>query len=226
MSDSLIKINDIISYVKSSKEPLSSDVVLIEGKENTWIFDVGHSDEAFNVINGIKRHKCAVLSHFHEDHIGNIGRILEDECKDITLYVSKQTYKYTKCGILVNETIEIDDGVKIKIFPIPSSHSKGCLGVEINGEFAFLGDAIYPTYKNGNKEYNAQLLKEQIDVISSLSADKLFLSHEDRAIINRNVIVAFLKSIYIKRNPKENMIVIEEKNKIKKNFEEYEKYSK
>ena len=38
------KINDRISYIKASMEPLSSDVILIEGEEYTYLFDVGKEE--------------------------------------------------------------------------------------------------------------------------------------------------------------------------------------
>ena len=38
----VIRINDRISYIKASTEPLSSDVILIEGDEYAYFFDVGN----------------------------------------------------------------------------------------------------------------------------------------------------------------------------------------
>lgn len=223
----LVSFNDRIKYIKASENPLSSDVIFIEGDENIWVFDVGCTDESYEVICNTRRHICAILSHFHKDHIGNIGRLIEAKNGDITLFVSKQTYKYTDFGEIVDGgPIEIDDGVKIKIFPIPSSHSKGCLGLEINDEFAFLGDAIYPTYENGDKVYNAQLLKEQLEVLKSLKAQRFYLSHEDRQFINGNVIILFLRNIYERRNPKESKIVVKDKRQGDRETEKYKEYER
>ena len=51
------KINDYIKYIESTDEPLSSNVFFIEGKENTYIFDVGRNDEAYNEIQNINKNK-------------------------------------------------------------------------------------------------------------------------------------------------------------------------
>jgi len=201
-------IDEKISYINWSEEPLSSDVIIVKGNESTWIFDVGQTDEAYEEIMSIKGHKNIVLSHFHVDHIGNIKRLTEADGDNISLYVSKQTYKYTNKGIVVDKPLELCDGVKIRIIPIPSSHSKGCLALEINDEYAFLGDAIYPTYRDDKREYNSQLLKEQIELLESLSAGQFYLSHDCKPFVGKKVIVLFLKSIYEKRNVSENKILI------------------
>lgn len=199
----LNKINDKISYVHWSEGPLSSDVIIIKGINSTFIYDVGMSDEAYDEINKIEGHKNIVLSHFHADHIGNMKRLMDNVREDITLYVSKQTFKYTNAGIIVDNELELDDDVRIKIIPIPSSHSKGCLALEVNDEWLFLGDSIYPKYKDGKRGYNIQLLKAQIDILNRLSADKFYLSHDNKVFEEKRVIVTFLESIYAKRNPKD-----------------------
>jgi len=201
-------IDEKISYINWSEDPLSSDVIIIKGDESTWIFDVGQADDAYEEIIGIKGHKNIVLSHFHVDHIGNIKRLIEADGENISLYVSKQTYKYTNKGNVVDKPLELNDGVKIRIIPIPSSHSKGCLALEINDEYAFLGDAIYPTYRDDKREYNSQLLKAQIEVLESLRANQFYLSHDSKPFVGKKVIVLFLKSIYDKRNVNENKIII------------------
>ena len=39
-----IKITEQISYIKASDEPLSADVILVEGKEYLYVFDVGNNE--------------------------------------------------------------------------------------------------------------------------------------------------------------------------------------
>lgn len=205
-----MELNDKISYMTATNNPLSSDVIFIKGDENTWIYDVGHSDEALDAINEVKGHKNIVLSHFHADHIGNIKRLDLENRDDITLYVSKQTYKYTSFGEIVEDEISICDGVQLKIIPLPSSHSKGCLALEVDREYVFLGDAIYPTYREDRREYNSQKLKEQLDVLEGILATNFYLSHSsNKHILSKKVILMFIKSIYAKRNSHENLIVIE-----------------
>lgn len=212
-------INDRISYIKSSEDPLSSDVIFIKGDSNTWIFDVGQSDEAFEEIKAKRGHKNIILSHFHADHIGNIGRLMDAAGDNITIYVSKQTQKYTQkhtqrypsSEVLVEGEILLSDGVDIRIVPMPSSHAKGCLALDVDGDYAFLGDSIYPMGKDGKRVYNVQKLKEQMAVVDGLQAGQLYLSHEDRPIIAKRAIAKFLESVFERRNSQDVFIELKDK---------------
>ena len=95
----IIRICDRISYIKASEEPLSADVGIVEGDECVWLFDLGCSDDAVNEINSIEKPKNAVISHFHPDHMGNLGRV------DIAeVFLGANTFKYAKCGTVVDTT--------------------------------------------------------------------------------------------------------------------------
>ncbi|MDO4188469.1 MAG: MBL fold metallo-hydrolase [Lachnospiraceae bacterium] len=251
-----VEISDRIEYIVSSESPLSSDVVFVKGDKATWIFDVGASDEAYEAISkaiceellNLRRGVNIVISHFHEDHMGNLQKIMKhardvqksresnsetsDEssmCKSVNLYVSRYTCKHCKADTIdedfvtiVDEQVTVDDGVKIHIFPIPSTHSKGCLCLEVGDEIIFMGDSIFPSYKmirDGESEmgtsydlyeknseyrkqvkvYNVQHLKEQIDLLKMLLGTNVFLSHEKRPLVKKAIIVRFLESVYAKR---------------------------
>ncbi|MBQ3500781.1 MAG: hypothetical protein IJA70_05090, partial [Oscillospiraceae bacterium] len=107
----------------------------------------------------------------------------------------------------VADDIFIDDGVKIHIFPLPSSHAKGSVGLE-TGDYAFLGDATYATMKQGRVCYNASVLKEEITVLKNLSAKFFLISHDEKFIRPKEEIIAELEEIYSKRDPKESFIWI------------------
>ena len=198
----IIRICDRISYIKASEEPLSADVGIIEGDECVWLFDLGCSDDAAETINGIEKPKNAVISHFHPDHMGNLGKVNFSE-----VFLGANTFKYAKCGTVVDKDIFIDDGMKIHIFPLPSSHAKGSLGME-TGEYAFLGDGTYATIKQGKVCYNASVLKEEIAVLKKLSAKFFLVSHDEKFIRGREEVIAELEEIYSKRDPKESYIWI------------------
>ena len=72
-----IKINDKISYIKASENPLSADVGIINVCGATWLYDVGSNEDITKLLCGEYN---VVLSHFHTDHIGNIDKI---RAKDI-----------------------------------------------------------------------------------------------------------------------------------------------
>ena len=70
-----IKVTEHISYIKASDNPLSADVILIEGQEYLYVFDVGNNEQVAEYLNSLPKKKRVILSHFHTDHMGNIGRV-------------------------------------------------------------------------------------------------------------------------------------------------------
>ena len=197
-------INEKISYIESIDFPLSADIGIVRDGSSTWLYDVGNGENVISELNG--RYNV-VLSHFHPDHIANINRI---NIKN--LYVSKETFKY-----ISKEKIEVDNITivtepinigNIHIFPLPSSHAKGCLGLEID-EYVFVGDALYSKSKNNSNFYNAQLLKQEIDVLSNLSATFLLASHFKGLARNRGEVLNELREIYSMRKVNSSEIYIE-----------------
>ncbi len=198
----IIKINDRISYIKATENPLSADVGIIEGDKFIWFFDIGADESVPVLLNTFIKPKRAVISHFHPDHMGNFEHI---ELENI--YLGANTFKYTKSGTVVDKDIFIDDGIGIHIFPLPSSHTKGSLGMEI-GDYAFLGDATYSTMKQGKVCYNVSVLKEEIVVLKNLSASFFLISHDKKFVRTKEEVIGKLEEIYKKRDPKESYIWI------------------
>ena len=199
----IIKINDRISYIKATEKPLSADVGIVCGDEFVWIFDVGADELVPMELKSIEKLKNAVISHFHPDHMTNLDKMEFSE-----IFLGANTFKYAKKGKTVEKDIFIDDGIKIHIFLLPSSHAKGSIGLEA-GEYAFLGDAAYATMKRGKVCYNASVLKEEITVLKSLSAKYFLLSHDEKFIYPKDEVIKNLEEIYSKRDPKESYIFIE-----------------
>lgn len=185
-----IRITEAISCIPASENPLCADIGIIRESGHTWLYDVGNGEEN---IAGLKGSYRVVLSHFHQDHTGNIGKICAEE-----LYVSKETCAHVHAGTIVDSDIFVGN---LHIFPLPSSHTKGCLGLEINSSYAFVGDALYSRVKNGCYLYNAQLLQEEIAVLKSLKAPILLVSHFPGLIRKRDEVIAELEEIYAMRNP-------------------------
>lgn len=199
----LIELNDYISYFPSSKDPLSSDVVFIKARDCTWVYDVGASKEAALEVEKVCRKKHVVLSHFHPDHVWNLVRTSRSE-----VYVSENTKKYVKTGTVVDENLNFEGGGKcpdIRIFEVPSSHAKGCLGL-LCGDYAFLGDATYARENFGHKTYNAQLLKALIDLINELDAKFFCLSHTRAFVHTKENVLEMLESIYDLRDKSKSEI--------------------
>lgn len=200
-----ILIDGRLSYWKAMQEPLSADIGVVEGDRYTWIFDVGNRPEAVDCIRSLPGPKRVVLSHFHQDHIGS-WREIEFQ----TLYQGAHTFRYTGVGEIVRGSLTLEDGVKIRLFEIPSSHAKGCIGMEVDGKYAFLGDAVYCTAKNtqGRPAYNANLLADEIEVLRGVKAPYFLLSHNDAFIRKKEDVLAELEEIYARRDPQSAYIFI------------------
>ncbi len=189
----LINLTPEISYLPSVENPISSDVIFIkpEGSDTTWIFDVGTSSEAAELIKAVEGKKNIVISHFHPDHILNLLKVKCDN-----LYVTKYTKKYTRAGIIVDEDLSFSDG--IKIYQIPSSHSKGSLVLEYK-DYVFLGDATYCHFRLSAREYNVQLLEQMIKKMEEIQAPNFCLSHDKTFIQPKESVLRIYKKILARR---------------------------
>lgn len=199
-----VKLNENIFYLPASDKPLSCDVVFIKTNETTWIFDVGSNKESSELINSVEGKKNIVISHFHPDHTFNLLKVNYDN-----LYVTKYTKKYTIKGTIVESVTKFDENPEITILELPSSHAKGCLCL-VCGEYAFLGDGTYAKPKKGNHVYNAQLLKQMIDVLESLDVKYFCLSHDENFVQNKDAVIKLYKAIYSRRSENNPIISVED----------------
>lgn len=192
-----IAISKKISYIPCSEDPLSADIGIIREKETVWLYDVGNGERS---ISGLKDSYHIVLSHFHQDHVGNLGKFRAEK-----LHVSRETYRHIRQGTIVDSEFSIGN---LHIFPLPSSHAKGCLGLEIDGKYAFVGDALYGKMKGDCCVYNAQLLKEQIAALKRLQAPYLLVSHVPGLVREKDAVIAELEAIYETREHNNAMILV------------------
>lgn len=200
----MLRLTERISYLPASLEPLSSDIGFVHGDRYEWIFDLGSNEEALHIVQEIDREKNVILSHFHKDHTDNLKRISYDN-----LYCGDYTKKKFGKGIEVKAPITFEDGVRITMFPLPSLHSKGAVGLEVDEEYAFLGDVVYGMMKNGKAVFNINLLKEMILVLESLKAEKFLISHDAAFIKSKEEVIAELNKLYKMRRPGEAYVVLE-----------------
>ena len=192
-----IDITEKISYIEATEEPLSADIGIIKSDGMTWLYDVGSSDECLPELNV----SCnIVLSHFHQDHTGNIDKLNDGE-----IFASKETFAHIHKGTVVSQSVHIGN---LHIFPLPSSHAKGCLGLEVDDTYAFVGDALYCKAKNGRYVFNAQVLKDEIDVLKKLRASFLLVSHYKGLIRKKEDVIAELETIYKMRTANSPEIIV------------------
>lgn len=189
-----IILESYLSYIDAMEEPLSSNVVIMKGREKTWIYDVGNSEMVAYELMKLQPISI-ILSHFHPDHISNLRYLTFDQ-----LLQGKHTQRYTHTGSIIESEQLIQDGdLTLRIFPFPSSHAKGSLAVIVNETYCLLGDALYPTMKAGESVYNAGLLLEQIRILEQLNVEYALLSHHKPFVKKREIIVKWLRSIYENR---------------------------
>ena len=189
-------ITDRISFLPSSEDPLSADVYVIRGDEQSYVVDVGSCDEAYELINGLGK-RTIIITHFHDDHMKNLQRL---DVSDQELFLTAQdrqalgAYAPSKQGTIVESQVEINDGIKLIIAPIPSSHAKGSLGVIVDDEYLLIGDAFYCSAKG----YNVSLLSDEIRALKALSFTKVIMSHDEK-IYSRDEVISQLEEIYGRR---------------------------
>ncbi|MCM1299464.1 MAG: hypothetical protein NC203_10200 [Firmicutes bacterium] len=194
-------VNGRISYIEATEAPLSADVGIIRAGDITWIFDVGNGEDIAEKIGGIAGEKYAVISHFHADHTSNLEKISYTR-----LYGGGFTCKRLGSGIPVEHDLYVGD---VHLFPIPSTHSKGCIGLEL-GDCAFLGDSTYAANIEGKAAYNAGLLQETVKTLQGLRAEKFLLSHSKPFVQPRDRVIAKLETVYSYRKKNKPYIFIEE----------------
>ena len=164
--------------------------------------------------NAARLAKNVVISHFHRDHLLNVQRMCGGEISlDIdALYVGAYTSKTfgeieDVAKNVVMEPLSFDDGVQIRILPMPNSHAKGSLALVVD-DYVFLGDATYPMVGHGAPDvYNVQILGEQIKLLKLLTSTRFCLSHKRGLVRDKTSVIQFLESVYARRQKNENYIV-------------------
>jgi len=200
----IVEIAPGITYLPATLRPFSCDVVFIKTNKATWIFDVGMSGAAAEAINAVEGPKKVVLSHFHPDHIFNLGKVKFDE-----LYVGANTRKYTFKGTVVTGSMKFDEEPQINLYEIPSSHAKSCLCLGV-GDYLFTGDGTYCKEKLLAHSYNTQLLKAEIEFLESVDYKYVCLSHDKHFVQDRQALINLHKEIYDRRKPGEPNISVED----------------
>ena len=193
------QISDKISYIPATEDPLSADIGIIREGGQTWLYDVGEGAAAIDGLTGIFQ---VVLSHFHQDHTGNLQKLHIQN-----LYVSDETQRHTGIGTVVNGDLYFG---ALHLFPLPSSHCKGCLGLEVEGRYAFVGDALYCKTKNGAYTFSVQLVHDLLAVLKRLTAPDLLVSHFPGMVRPRAEVIAELEALYAMRQPGNNEILLRE----------------
>ncbi len=192
-----IPICEGIWYIPGSSDPLSAEIGMVQDGETAWLYDVGCDKRAIPKLPDGCR---VVLSHFHPDHTGNLGKIRARE-----LYVSAETKRHVHAGTVVESDTRVGE---LRIFPLPSSHCKGCLGLEVRESYAFVGDALYCRTRGDFYVFDVQLLQQEIAVLKQLKAPYLLVSHYKGLVRRTDAVIAELEEIYSLRKKDSTEILI------------------
>ena len=156
-----------IFRVPPVREPLSSDVFVVEGEKRCYVFDVGTSDAAYEAVRGLPKPVWVFLSHFHRDHIGNMSRLNPER-----VLGGVRTRKYVENCLPVEKDMLVEDGVRILVQPIVCPHTPGSIIMTVNDTYTFLGDAPYARPGEGRGE-----AKGMLNVLKKLNTRYLIASH-------------------------------------------------
>lgn len=182
-------LTEKIKYLPAVDNPLSADVFFVEGDKRCYIYDVGNNEDSLRHINQVNKEKTIILSHYHRDHIGNI-----DDIEYCDLYVGRETYHATGKGIIVEDSVSIQDGVKIEIIHCISPHTDGSLIVNIDNEYTLIAD-LYFTRPPFDKEKAMKMVK----FLENIDTQYFVISHqEDANVVPKEKLIAELLD-YFKR---------------------------
>ena len=179
-----------IKYLPASNDPLSADVYLIDGDKYCYIYDVGNNNHSQHHINQIQKEKIVILSHYHQDHTGNIESI-----HYYNLYTGRKTQETIGKGIIVEESFTIHDGVKIDVIPCTSPHTDGSLIITVDNEYTLIADLFFT-----RPPFNKEKAEKMIASLSSINTKYFVISHwEEGKLVLKDNLVNELSELF---NPK------------------------
>lgn len=183
----MIVLTKKIKYLPASSNPLSADVFFINGDRYCYIFDVGNNDESLYCINQISKEKVIFLSHYHKDHVGNIDHITYND-----LYVGKKTYEVIGKGEIIEDTLTLNDGIKIEIFHCPSPHTDGSLIINIDNEYSLIADLFFT-----RPPFDMEKAIQMLDFLKHLRTNYFVISHqEDKKIVPKEKLIEELSTYF------------------------------
>ena len=187
VGDDMNTIGRRIRYLTASNDPLSADVYCIEGDKYCYVYDVGNDDRSLQYINQIGKEKVVVLSHHHKDHTGNIvGLHYRD------LYVGKKTYEVIGKGIIVENTLTINDGVRIDVSHCISPHTDGSLIITVDNEYTLIADLYFT-----RPPFEREKAMKMIESLRDIDTKYFVISHqEDEKVIPKDKLIAELTAYF------------------------------
>ena len=195
----IIKINNHIHLIGQDNSIVSSSIGIISGEDYSLMIDTGASSAQLKTLeSGIERKELpgniryAIITHFHPDHLLNL------KCLPLLKVVaSKNTSRYIHVDQIIDKATDLDlQDIKVTVFPLPSVHAKGSIGVYLPKEqITFIGDALCMKEKDRKPYTNKDITINMINTLRSYPTKKYILGHEPSSL-TQDQINDYLNSIY------------------------------
>ena len=205
MTENELPLFDGVSYIPAGNEPLSADIGVFRCRSGIWLFDAGYGEKPLKAVQALGTDLTVVISHFHQDHMGNVPQLPIK-----SLYGGGFTVKKLGFGNEVKEDVCIEDGLLMHILPLPSSHAKGSLCLEVNEKYVFTGDGLGGAMVKGEYCHNVGMLKECINTLKRLKAEYVIQSHRFDQILPKQEVIDRLEKLYACREKNNSYIIIKE----------------
>ena len=184
---------DYIRFLKANADSKSGDATVIQSGGKFALIDTGSSNAKEKIINtfknvlGIKEFEFVILTHGHEDHVGNFKAILDANIKIKKVYMkdySKMTNATSNLSEATKNMKAIANLVKDKIEYVKNGEEGK--NIETLGNFKFY---IYNTRFKTGKE----ITNDNLNSISTL------IQHVDNNVVKSNIVdLISLKDYYSK----------------------------
>jgi len=175
------KLTDhIFIFPGHDEEGPNPKIVLLTGKESSLLIDVSNDPKQFDEVlafqkkEGLSPVKFVALTHFHDDHIGNLIYLPND----IEILASKNTARYLSrpTRVLTEDTILDLGDYPLSLILVPSLHAKGCLDV-LSEHYLFVGDSLYYRQSGLSYYYNPQIAYEMLKKAKSIPFEVAISAH-------------------------------------------------
>ena len=195
----IIKIDNHIHLIGQDHSIISSSIGIISGKDYSLMVDTGASPAQLKTLeSGIERKELpgniryAIITHFHPDHLSNLKYL-----PLIKVIASKNTSRYIHVDQIIDKAVDLDlQDLKVTVFPLPSVHARGSIGVYLPKEqITFIGDALCMKEKDGKPYTNKDITINMVNTLRSYPTKKYILGHEPSSL-TQDQISDYLDSIY------------------------------
>lgn len=181
-----IELTPSIGYIEEDQRFICSRIGIVRGSKGTLFIDTGSSRQQLLLLDEMRTKgllpnpSYLAITHFHEDHVANFPYF-----SGAKVFGTKADTRRLRVDALVSEPTLLDLGdTKVRIVPLPNTHAKGSLLIDVNdGEAIFIGDALGPaTDIDRNAYYDRSAVYEEYRVLKDLHGKLYIGGHNGESI--------------------------------------------